>query len=124
MAFEPTSFAFQKLVKNIDKNSDLASRVRAEQVMLVAKPGEQSVGLLYSSWPLVEQRGLHSNHCGELKSTNGASAITLDEYLEHASIQNILFIKMDGDGHECDVLRGAVNTLTQHKPTIVLEVAP
>jgi FkbM family methyltransferase len=124
VAFEPTWFAFQKLVKNINENPDLASRVRAEQTMLVSKPGEESVGLLYSSWPLAEQTGLHSNHCGELKSTSGTSARTLDEYLKHTGIEKISFIKLDVDGHECNVLRGALNTLTQHKPTIIMELAP
>ena len=124
VAFEPTDFAFQKLIRNVNLNPSLASRIRAEQIMLAATLGEQSVPQLYSSWPLVKQAELHLEHWGELKHTNGASAKTLDEYLKYADIEKISFIKMDVDGHECNVLRGGVNALKQHKPTIIMELAP
>ena len=80
-AFEPTGWAFSKLQTNLALNPDLASRVTAEQVMLVG-PGESTVpGAIYSSWPLASGTQLHPVHRGRLMSTDDAHAVTLDDYL-------------------------------------------
>jgi FkbM family methyltransferase len=124
VAFEPTDFAFYKLVTNVGLNPDLASRIRTEQVMLVSQPGQRVEPRLYSSWPLRPQAGLHKQHCGQLMDTKGARAMTLDEYLEQARLEKVAFIKMDVDGHECAVLRGGKAILARHQPVIVMELAP
>jgi len=124
VAFEPTDFAFHKLVTNVGLNPELASRIRTEQVMLVDQPGQQVEPRLYSSWPLRPQAGLHEKHCGRLMDTKGARAMALDEYLDQARIDKVAFIKMDVDGHECAVLRGGKATLARHQPVIVMELAP
>ncbi len=56
--------------------------------------------------------------------TKGASAISLDGYLDHAKIQNVSFIQMDVDGNECNVLLGSKGTLMRQKPLIIMELAP
>jgi FkbM family methyltransferase len=124
VAFEPTDFAFHKLVTNVGLNPELASRIRMEQVMLMEQPGQQVEPRLYSSWPLSPQADLHGKHCGRFMDTKGARAMTLDEYLDQARIEKVSFIKMDVDGHECGVLRGSKATLTRHQPVIVMELAP
>ncbi len=43
---------------------------------------------------------------------------TLDSYL----FKNIGFIKIDVEGHEIEVLRGAVNTLKDSKPNLLVEI--
>lgn len=124
VAFEPTDFAFRKLVTNVGLNPELATRIRMEQVMLVEQSGCQVEPLLYSSWPLGAQAGLHKQHCGQLMDTKGARVMVLDEYLDQARIEKVAFIKMDVDGHECAVLRGGTATLTRHQPVIVMELVP
>lgn len=124
VAFEPTDFAFGKLVTNVALNPELASRIRAEQVMLVDQSGRQVEPRVYSSWPLSAHAGLHEKHCGRLMDTTGARAMALDEYLDQARIEKVAFIKMDVDGHECAVLRGGRATLARHQPVIVMELAP
>ncbi len=56
--------------------------------------------------------------------TKGASAISLDGYLDHAKIQNVSFIQMDVDGKECNVLLGSQAILMRQKPLIIMELAP
>ena len=46
---------------------------------------------------------------------------TLDEYFEGNDPKELSFIKIDVEGHEMSVFRGAVNTLKKHKPTILFE---
>jgi len=124
VAFEPTAFAFAKLVANVGLNPTLAPRILLEQVMLVEKSGAGLVPGIYSSWPLNSRHDLHQKHGGRLKRTDGASVATLDEYLDRAKIGNVHLVKMDIDGYECPVLRGSVTTLKRERPLIIMELAP
>ncbi len=124
IAFEPADVAFQKLVANITLNPSLAQRILPEQVMLLDVPDAKRQTLLYSSWPLTSGGDLHPKHRGRLMETTRARATSLDDYLERSNITQVNFVKMDVDGHECHVLRGADATLKRHKPTIALELAP
>ncbi len=49
VAFEPSDVAFRKLTTNLTLNPDLATRILAEQIMLVGAPGTQIADRLYSS---------------------------------------------------------------------------
>lgn len=48
--------------------------------------------------------------------------ITLDEYIENKQIHSINLIKIDVEGFELNVLKGAVNTLRKFKPILFIEV--
>ena len=124
VAFEPTDFAFSKLLRNVSRNPTLAPRIRAEQAMCVATQGELAPGRLYSSWPLIQHAELHGKHYGKLKDTSGARTVTLDGYLQGSDVQRVSFIKIDVDGYEVDVLLGSLNTLHRFKPTLIMELAP
>jgi len=124
VAFEPTAFAFRKLVKNVHLNPGLASRIAAEQAMLVGAEDCALKGALYSSWPLIHGADVHRKHGGSLKETSEAQAVTLDRYLQDAKIEKVDFMKIDVDGHECTVLRGGLATLKKSKPTIIIELGP
>src|SRR5262249_59075587 len=56
-------------------------------------------------------------------TTRGARATTLDAALAEVGVHRVDFVKMDVDGYECGVLRGATNTLRQG-PHILMELAP
>jgi methyltransferase FkbM-like protein len=43
---------------------------------------------------------------------------------KHGIDRPVAFIKLDVDGHELDVLRGATQLLTAQKPPILIEVGP
>jgi len=124
LAFEPTCFAIDKLRANAALNPDLQPRIEVCQLMLVARTADAIEGAIYSSWPLTETEDLHEQHRGRLMSTEGAKAVTLDEFLSQRSIDRINFIKIDVDGNEPAVLAGAEETLKRHKPKILMELAP
>ena len=124
IAFEPTSFAFQKQRVSISLNANLAPRIISEQMLLVASDESALDTHVYSSWPLNYGGELHQGHCGRLMETTGARASTLDSYVTAANLDHIDLIKLDVDGHEMDVLSGAKKTLLRYKPPIVMEFAP
>ncbi len=48
--------------------------------------------------------------------------ITLDDYIRRNPLERIDFIKIDVDGHEPSILRGAWETLEKYHPVVLLEV--
>jgi len=123
-AFEPTSFAHSKLLRNLALNPGLAAVVEAKQLMLAASDHRSTESQIYSSWPLVHADRLHANHLGRSQSTEGARAISLDSYLEQNGVTRVDFVKLDVDGYECEVLEGARHCLDKFRPPIVMELAP
>lgn len=127
IAFEPTDFAFGKLSANLKRNPILAERIKAYQVMLVAPQNTElaKTPALYSSWPLDVSSVIHHPlHGGRLMPTLGAESQTLDDILNKNKVGRIDFIKLDIDGHECNMLRGAYQTISQYHPEIIMELAP
>ena len=123
-AFEPTSFAFKKLQRNVELNQGVRSRVVLEQIMLGDVSEADVPEEIYSSWPLDGSSHVHGKHRGRLMPTTGARTSSLDEYVRKAGITRVDLIKLDVDGHECAVLRGSANMLEMHRPVIIMELAP
>ena len=123
-AFEPTTYAFDKLRRNLALNPEVASRVVAEQVQLVRIGSENSASEIYSSWKVTGNQVRHPKHLGIAQPTTGAKTFTLDSYCERAGVKKIDFIKLDVDGFESDVIAGALKVLQRDRPVICLELAP
>lgn len=124
-SFEPTDYAFGKLQTNLALNPALRPRVTAERMLLADSSLAATVPLAFhSSWPLEPHQDAHPGHGGALMQASGARAATLDEYCAENVVGAVRVIKLDVDGNECAVLRGARETLAKHKPAIVLEVSP
>lgn len=126
VAFEPTDFAFAKLQRNVGLNPQLARHIHCLQYMLVDAASEHSpTSSLYSSWPLdAADENRHHLHQGRLMATTGASARTLDAVVTELQLPRIDCVKLDIDGAECSMLRGAAECLRRWQPSIVMELAP
>jgi len=124
LAFEPTSYAFEKLRTNISLNAALAKRIDCHQTVLVDKPPTAPLQPIYSSWPLTDTVDVHPVLRGRLMSTEGAAAATLDHVVQVAQLRRLDFIKLDVDGNESMVLEGARETLARFRPTIIMEFCP
>ena len=123
MASEPTDFAFGKLRRNLDLNPSLASRVKAFHCFLTSNDGASVPDAIYSSWPLAAETGLHPKHLGREMKTESAQARSLDSILAERD-RKVQLVKLDVDGFECDVLRGATLMLRDARPIFVMELAP
>jgi FkbM family methyltransferase len=125
IAFEPTAYAHNKLRQNISLNPLLAGMIRDEQIMLVDSDDTQVEPRLYSSWQIHDASAdTHPKHGGRLMDTTGARNMTLDRYFTEHKPGAVSLIKMDVDGHECQVLRGARELLERDKPLLLMEIMP
>jgi FkbM family methyltransferase len=61
-------------------------------------------------------------HMGD-KETYSCEATTLDEFVATSGISRIDLIKIDVDGPELSILKGALHTISTHHPALVVEVS-
>lgn len=124
VCFEPTDYAFMKLMRNISLNRDLMPRVTAIQAFLTSGAADGPPPEIHSSWPLVEDGSVHAQHFGKLKSTTQAAGRALDDVLAELGIVDVDIVKMDVDGFECLVLAGAAHLIRRCQPVFIMELAP
>jgi FkbM family methyltransferase len=132
VAVEPTDYAFSRLQANAALNPDLLPRLALLQAALTGQsngPGPKEHARFYARWPLKGGgTDRHRKHLGELETAKGARFLTLDSLVQEMRAEHrnrpIAFVKLDVDGHELDVLRGATQLLTAQKPPILIEIGP
>jgi len=120
-AFEPTEYAYKKLLRNLNLNPQLSERITPIQAFVADQ--SQTNGLVaYSSWKIDgSASGAHPVHGGTAQSTAAAEVLTIDGFCQTKQIPAVDVIKIDTDGHELRVLRGARETLNQFRPVIIFE---
>jgi FkbM family methyltransferase len=117
-AFEPSKTTFAFLEKNI-ANSGLKNIV-LHNFGLGSESGEYT--LTFS--PLDRSGGFISNQtqAGVGNTIEQIVIRQLDEVFNSMNISKVNFIKMDVEGFEGHVLRGAKQTIAAYKPAVVLEL--
>jgi FkbM family methyltransferase len=125
IAFEPTDYAFSKLQRNLELNPELQKRVVAKQFLLDSGEGIKP-NAIPSSWELCDNRKSqkHDVHCGTYNSLDAACVHTLDNAMESMGNPKIQLLKLDVDGYELQVLKGAHATLLRNQPDIIMEIVP
>ena len=123
-SFEPTHYAFEKLKKNLSLNPELTSRIFPHQVFVSEKSGTNSSMVAFSSWKVdgTKTENDHTIHLGTPKDTTGIPTISLDEFVLRNHISKINLIKIDTEGFEYEVLRGAEKVIVNFRPIIILEM--
>jgi FkbM family methyltransferase len=118
-AFEPTTWAFQKLQRNLSLNDP--ENITIERLALsdseeFEKPLE---GFAFqASWPI------DKSSQGNVSSGDTANFTTLDRYIKDNDIESLDFVKIDVDGYEEKVLKGGKSTIERFRPYILIEVCP
>lgn len=126
IAFEPTDYAYRKLMRNLELNPHLAQRITPIQAFL---DSNAQTGVLpervYSSWRVDHAAtDAHPKHFGSLNALGNAQHFTLDEFVRGAGVSRVDVVKMDVDGFECRVLGGAQSLLNDAQPTFIAELCP
>jgi methyltransferase, FkbM family len=123
-SFEPTYYAFNKFVRNLELNPDLESIVELNQCFVSSQSVESSNLVAYSSWPVggSVNESKHEVHCGVIKDTNNIPSVSIDDFVAENRVDRIDLIKIDTDGHEYGVLKGCEKTLESLRPQILMEV--
>jgi FkbM family methyltransferase len=122
-AFEPTHSAMAKLKRNIELNVDiLGRRVIPIQAFISDSNTNSSTLAAFSSWPVDSLDGdRHPVHLGVSKDAT-KKQITLDSFIQDRGIDRVDLIKIDTDGYELDVLRGAADLLRRFRPLVIFEL--
>lgn len=114
IAFEPMPFAREKLYKNITLNS--FKNIVVENIALSdVNLSQQKVNFQYS-WPL------NSGSASDQRQDAIIDFMTLDNYINANSIPKVDFIKLDVDGYEAKVIKGAEGILKRFMPDIIMEL--
>jgi FkbM family methyltransferase len=131
VAIEPTRFAYTKLLNNIRSNPKLSNRlIPINAALTEGGPHSASSNAFYSRWPLrASDAERHPEHLGKFESAESARFVSLDSLLaelrsSHELTSPVAFIKMDVDGNELQVLKGARTTLTSDRPVMLIEITP
>ncbi len=114
-AFEPSSKTYSDLLRNLDLNPRLKPKITSYQMALSDQAGSLQ---LYRS---AAQPSLASlQPIGSPDTTTELVAVqTLDQVLQDQAAH---FIKIDVEGHEVAVLRGAQATLARNRPLVLCEM--
>jgi len=124
-SFEPTHYAYSKFKKNLELNTNLSNRIKLIQTLVSDENKDNLEMEIYSSWRLDNDsvgKHIHPIHLGTAKSANGISSITLEEFCNKNQITRLDLIKIDTDGHEYKVLKGARESIIKLKPKIIFEI--
>lgn len=123
-AFEPTDYAFKKLNRNVALNPLLAPRITVTRAFVSDRASDASSLVAYSSWKLNanDAAEYHPVHGGKAMGTAGVAELSLDDFIEARQIKRVDLIKIDTDGHELEVIRGARGCLTMHSPHVIFEL--
>jgi FkbM family methyltransferase len=123
-SFEPTFYALKRLKKNLSLNPELSQRVTVINSFVSEKSDTNPDIVAYSSWKVNGERGDndHPVHLGTPKPSEGVPSISLNDFTEKNNIQRIDFIKIDTDGHEYEVFKGAAKAIAKYKPVIIFEI--
>jgi len=110
-AFEPTNYAYARLVENIRLNPTLA--VEAIRLAVSDRNLPPQDVEFRSSW---RTDRIVERHVSTVEFRS------LDDWIRDKGISSVGVVKIDVDGHEYPVVRGAAETLKRFLPTIFIEV--
>jgi FkbM family methyltransferase len=120
IAFEPLPVQAKRLKGNVRIN--FFKNVKVEQVALDQKSGFADMfACLDGSEPLSSLRPI-SRDLNIKSRVIKVPTVSLDDYVKKSGISSIDFIKIDVEGGELDVLKGAMNTIKKFRPIIMCEV--
>ena len=121
-AFEPVQEIFKRCYENIQINNMGQSTV-LESYAVHDKSGFEKI---FIGKNLQRVSGLSSIVATDLPTKDivgiTVPAITLDEYCKKNSINDVSLIKIDTEGSEINVLRGARNIIKRDSPCVFFEV--
>lgn len=126
-AFEPVPWALNKLNRNISLNA--FNNIKVEPIALSDAPDDNAEFSLRASFKTTSQIPVNAdgslndnwwNACEKVK----VKVETIDNFVKTNNIKKVNLIKLDVDGFEAKVIKGATKVLTEYGPDIIMELAP
>lgn len=114
-SFEPSYRSYEIAKRNIALNNRL--NIRLFNAALSDQNGTSTLFITQASG----LSSLHTNREARAVRTEEVPTLTIDSFVEEHHIHPT-FIKMDVEGYEPQVLRGAQRTIERYRPTIMAEL--
>ncbi|MDY6906511.1 MAG: FkbM family methyltransferase [Thermodesulfobacteriota bacterium] len=124
-AFEAIPSVYTRLVQNISLNPVLSGRITPVNMLVSDSTGEIDIPqTMCASWNVCGQnQNRHPVHGGIRQSVQIEDAVSIDDFCRKNTIQRVDLIKIDTDGTELSVLKGALRTISKNTPVIIFEVS-
>lgn len=115
LAIEPSTWAVNKLRRNLELNPSLSPTVTVRKAALSdCEQNSASIGF-QSSYRLSGRNKITSEI---------VDILTLDQVIKQLNIFQIDVIKINVDGNEVGILSGSLSSLSQFLPTLIIEFTP
>jgi FkbM family methyltransferase len=111
--FEPTTYAFERLRKNINLNQSLPSHNIKLNNKGLSSRGEN------------KEESFESRFSARLLAHDEKELIefvTLDDYFSTLNLDVVDFIKIDVDGYDFEVIKGGAKIFQKYKPMVMAEI--
>lgn len=119
IAFEPSPREFKRLQRHVARNG--CKNVRLEPMAVGSEEGVRNLFLVEGSE--TGCNSLRPPQVGQPTRTLPVPITTLDKYLQAHAVERIDFVKIDVEGGELDVLRGAKGLLERpDRPVFLCEI--
>ncbi len=118
-SFEPFPGTYDKFIKNMELNENI-SNVQALNLAMGAQADKLQMNVKHSL-----NSGQNSIVRTERANVEGLVTVvvsTIDEFFDSVPLKRVDFIKIDVEGFEFDVLKGASHTLKTYKPLLFIEL--
>ena len=115
-AFEPTNYAYSKLKKNFNLNPVLSKNTELIQSFVSDKENSKTNSKIRASWIVDKSDDL----ADEMDENFHGSIVNLDNFFEHLDCLKLL--KIDVDGFDFRVLKGAETLISRLKPVVFVEL--
>jgi FkbM family methyltransferase len=114
-AFEPFPGTAKRFVRNLQLNPALQPAVHLHQMALSDRAGMVSM----------DAPNPANSGCNYISTSSGSiRAMTLDEFVAEREIARLDLLKIDVEGAEVSLLRGAEQSLNRFRPVVMIEINP
>ncbi|GIV43296.1 MAG: hypothetical protein KatS3mg035_0419 [Bacteroidia bacterium] len=123
ISFEPLTKMYNQLIENIDLNPNLSQKIITIKKGLSDHVSELPLYAVNASDNNSDNEGMPSIFHSDTRNTfiENIALSTLDIELKKMNINKVNFIKIDVEGAELLVLKGAADTLNKSKPNLLIE---
>lgn len=123
ISFEPLTKMFQQLNENISLNKDYVKRIISIKKGLSNTITKLPIYAVNSNSKFSDNEGMPSVFQTDNRNVfiENIELSTLDEELKNLNVSKVDFIKIDVEGAELNVLKGALNTINSNRPKLLIE---
>lgn len=121
-SFEPSSYAYNRLLQNIELNPVGTSSIHPYKLAVGSRPGSTHLAVNHNNTGGASIVDHSSGNRDDVIET--VEMTSLDEFIDNRGISRVDFIKIDVEGFEPFVCLGASYILEKFQPALYIEITP